>query len=171
MIKTLNKLKNLREECNTDGRLLVMTSGGFDPIHPGHISLIEKSKTVVESTYRTRVCLAVVVNGDWFLRNKKGRPFMNLKDRCKVVDELKWVDYTIPFEVKGDSTVNEALVALRPHFFTKGGDRIDELSIPEWRTCDELNVTLLTGIGESKKWSSSSLVEQWEQFLREKRNE
>jgi D-beta-D-heptose 7-phosphate kinase/D-beta-D-heptose 1-phosphate adenosyltransferase len=168
MIKTLNKLKSLRDECEKDGRLLVMTSGGFDPIHPGHISLIEQSKKVVESVFQKKVCLAVVVNGDWFLRNKKGRPFQNLKDRSKIVDSLKWVDYTIPFEIKGDSTVNEALKALRPHFFTKGGDRLDELTIPEWRTCDDLNIKILTGIGEAKKWSSSSLIQQWEEFLKTK---
>lgn len=168
MIKTLNKLEGLREQCERDNTLLVMTSGGFDPIHPGHISLIEQSKKAVEQAFKKQVCLVVVVNGDWFLRNKKGRPFQNLKDRSKIVDSLKWVDYTAPFEIENDSTVNEALKQLRPHYFTKGGDRLDEATIPEWKTCKDNDIRILTNIGEAKKWSSSSLIQQWEQFLKTK---
>src|SRR3989344_4393165 len=107
---------------------VVATSGGFDPIHPGHISCIIESKKYGDT-------LAVIVNGDAFLTAKKGRPFQNLKTRCQIVSGIRGVDYVIPFEIKGDQTVSKALEALKPDIFTKGGDRIDQTSIPEWNTC------------------------------------
>ena len=138
-----------------EGRIVV-TSGGFDPIHPGHISLLQES-----AKYGDVVVAAV--NGDAFLRAKKGRPFQDLRTRCLIVSAIRSVDYVVPFEIEGDLTVNEALRRLRPDVFTKGGDRVDADTIPEWDTCKELGIEVVTGVGADKEWSSSWFLERWSQ--------
>jgi cytidyltransferase-like protein len=140
---------------------IVCTSGGFDPLHPGHASCIIESKQYGDT-------LVVVVNGDGFLTRKKGKPFMDLRTRCQVVSFLREVDYVIPFEIEGDQTVTEALRHIRPHVFTKGGDRIDETSIPEWGVCQELGIQVISGVGQPKLWSSSDFLKEWGEFWFEK---
>jgi D-beta-D-heptose 7-phosphate kinase/D-beta-D-heptose 1-phosphate adenosyltransferase len=133
---------------------IVATSGGFDPIHPGHISCIIQSKKYGDT-------LVVIVNGDGFLRAKKGRPFQDLETRSLIVSGVREVDYVVPFEIKGDQTVRKALEALRPHVFTKGGDRIDRKSIPEWETCKKHSIKIIGGVGADKQWSSSWFLNEW----------
>ncbi len=133
---------------------VVATSGGFDPIHPGHISCIIESKKFGDT-------LVVIVNGDTFLANKKGRPFQNLETRCLIVSGIREVDFVIPFEIKFDQTVKKALEFLKPNVFTKGGDRVDKKSIPEWETCKKFNIEIVSGVGEDKKWSSSWFLNEW----------
>jgi D-beta-D-heptose 7-phosphate kinase/D-beta-D-heptose 1-phosphate adenosyltransferase len=133
---------------------LVMTSGGFDPIHPGHISCIIESASYGDA-------LVVVVNGDSFLREKKGRPFQNCETRCLIVSGLRGVDYVVPYDAPGDPTVIGALETIKPHVFTKGGDRVDATSIPEWEVCQRLGIEVVTGVGLSKEWSSSEFLENW----------
>jgi D-beta-D-heptose 7-phosphate kinase/D-beta-D-heptose 1-phosphate adenosyltransferase len=133
---------------------LVMTSGGFDPIHPGHISCIIESAAYGDT-------LVVVVNGDSFLREKKGRPFQNCETRCLIVSGLRAVDYVVPYDAPGDHTVIGALETIKPHVFTKGGDRVDAHTIPEWDVCRRLGIEVVTGVGLSKEWSSSQFLENW----------
>ena len=133
---------------------IVVTSGGYDPVHPGHISSIQES-------HRYGDVVVVVVNGDAFLTAKKGRPFQDLETRCLVVSAIRGVDYVVPFEIEGDQTVREALRRLRPHVFTKGGDRLEPRSIPEWEVCQELGIEVVTGVGEDKRWSSSWFLSAW----------
>src|SRR5579872_6162914 len=97
---------------------IVCTSGGFDPVHPGHASCIYESKKYGDT-------LVVIVNGDNFLKVKKGKAFMDMATRCHIVSYLNGVDYVIPFDIVGDQTVSVALDKIKPHVFTKGGDRID----------------------------------------------
>ena len=135
---------------------IVATSGGFDPIHPGHISCIIDSKQYGDT-------LVVIVNGDNFLRTKKGHPFQNLETRSLIVSGLAGVDYVVPFEIKDDQTVNKALEALRPHVFTKGGDRVDASTIPEWGTCQKHGIEVISGVGADKQWSSSWFLKEWDE--------
>jgi D-beta-D-heptose 7-phosphate kinase/D-beta-D-heptose 1-phosphate adenosyltransferase len=135
---------------------VVMTSGGYDPVHPGHISSIQESR-------RYGDVVVVVVNGDAFLSAKKGRSFQDLETRCLVVSALRGVDYVVPFEIEADPTVREALRRLRPDVFTKGGDRVDEKTIPEWEVCHELGIEVVMGVGEDKRWSSSWFLQAWAQ--------
>ena len=135
---------------------IVVTSGGFDPIHPGHISCIIESKKYGDT-------LVVIVNGDSFLTAKKGRPFQNLETRSLIVSGIAGVDFVIPFEIKGDQTVNKALAVIRPHVFTKGGDRVDKASLPEWETCKKHKIKIVFGVGEDKKWSSSWFLKEWDE--------
>jgi D-beta-D-heptose 7-phosphate kinase/D-beta-D-heptose 1-phosphate adenosyltransferase len=150
-IMTLEQFANIRDTLEGT---VIMTSGGYDPLHPGHISCIVDSK-------RYGDVLVVVVNGDWFLDRKKGRHFMNLKTRCEIVSALRGVDYVVPFEIEDDTTVNVALEVLLPDVFTKGGDRADPDTIPEWDTCEARGIDIVTGVGDSKIHSSSNILEDW----------
>ena len=158
MIKGLGaKILSFEEFAELRPKLgkIVATSGGFDPIHPGHISCIVDSKKYGDT-------LVVIVNGDAFLAAKKGRPFQNLETRSLIVSGLRKVDYVVPFEIHGDQTVSKALAALKPHIFTKGGDRVDPASIPEWETCQRHKIKVVFGVGMDKKWSSSWFLKEWD---------
>jgi cytidyltransferase-like protein len=133
---------------------IVMASGGFDPIHPGHASNLLEAKKLGDT-------LVAVVNGDAFLCTKKGRAFQDLKTRCQLVSFVRGVDYVVPFEIENDQTVNEALRQLRPHVFAKGGDRAAPHLVPEWDVCQQLGVEMVFGIGAQKEWSSSDFLKEW----------
>jgi cytidyltransferase-like protein len=150
-IMTLEEFAEIR---NTLKGTLVLTSGGYDPLHPGHISCIVDSK-------RHGELLVVVVNGDWFLDHKKGKHFMDLKTRSEIVSAIRGVDFVVPFEIEEDLTVNVALETIVPDIFTKGGDRADAATIPEWDTCTANNIEVVTGVGDSKSHSSSNILEDW----------
>jgi cytidyltransferase-like protein len=134
---------------------IVATSGGYDPIHPGHISLIIESQKYGDT-------MVVIVNGDWFLTKKKGRPFQNLQTRSLIVSGISGVDYVVPFEVEGDMSVNRALEAIKPHFYTKGGDTADPSTIREWEICQKNKIKVIFGVGEDKEWSSSWFLNDWD---------
>lgn len=150
-IMTLEEFVEIRDSLEGS---LVITSGGYDPIHPGHISCIVDAKNHGD-------ILGVVVNGDEFLRNKKGAPFMDLATRCEVVSAIRGVDFVISYEVENDQTVCGALAAIRPEVFAKGGDRVDANTIPEWNVCVENDIAIVTGVGDSKVHSSSNILEDW----------
>lgn len=76
---------------------IVATSGGFDPIHPGHISSFQESR-------RFGDVVVAIVNGDAFLTAKKGKPFQDLETRCTIVSAITGIDYVVPFEIEGDMT-------------------------------------------------------------------
>lgn len=149
-IISFDEFDALRDTLGT----IVCTSGGFDPIHPGHLSCIAASKKFGDT-------VVVLVNGDSFLTQKKGKPFQDLETRCRIVSYVRGVDYVIPFEIENDQTVREALRRLKPNVFTKGGDRCDAQTIPEWSICQELGIIVETGIGEPKLWSSSDFLKNW----------
>jgi|SRR5689334_10038308 len=133
---------------------IVVASGGFDPIHPGHASNLLDAKRLGDT-------LVVVVNGDTFLKNKKGKAFQDLKTRCQIVSFVRAVDYVVPFEIENDQTVIEALRQLRPHIFAKGGDRAAPHLVPESTICNELGIEIAYGIGAPKVWSSSDFLAEW----------
>src|SRR5215469_11016113 len=116
-ILTLEQFSELRDDPSIEMGVVVATSGGFDPIHPGHVSCIVESKQYGDT-------LVVIVNGDDFLANKKGKPFQDLATRAAIVSGIRGVDYVVTFEIKDDPTVAVALRAVRPAIFTKGGDRV-----------------------------------------------
>ena len=107
--------------------------------------------------------LVVIVNGDNFLTAKKGKPFQDLATRMLIVSALRGVDYVVALEVDDDPTVIVALETIRPDVFTKGGDRIDETSIPEWATCLKHDIKVVSGVGLEKFWSSSDFLRSWEE--------
>jgi bifunctional ADP-heptose synthase (sugar kinase/adenylyltransferase) len=123
-------------------------------VHPDHISSLHESR-------RHGDTLVVVVNGDGFLTLKKGRPFQDLETRCLIVSAITGVDFVIPYETETDMTVSTALRVSRPDVFTKGGDQVDQRTIPEWETCDELGIEIVLGVGDDKRWSSSWFLSAW----------
>jgi D-beta-D-heptose 7-phosphate kinase/D-beta-D-heptose 1-phosphate adenosyltransferase len=137
---------------------VVAVSGGFDPVHPGHASMLLEAKKLGDT-------VVAIVNGDAFLRRKKGRPFQDLRTRCQVVSFLRGVDYVLPFEIEGDMTVCEALRRLRPNVFANGGDRASTRDIPEEKVCAEHGIEMVFGVGASKQWSSSNFLKDWSDFV------
>jgi len=156
-ILTLEEFSRLRDE--QDLGVVVATSGGFDPIHPGHVSCIVESKAYGDT-------LVVIVNGDDFLTDKKGKPFQDIDTRCAIVSGLRGVDYVVKFEIKDDPTVAVALRAVRPKYFTKGGDRVAGQTLPqsEEAACRDLDILIIDGVGKNKAWSSSNFLQDWGTF-------
>ena len=82
---------------------------------------------------------------------------MPLKERMEIVNSIAGVDFVVPWEAEGsDQTVIEAINQLRPSFFTKGGDRFDASTIPEWEICQLVGCKIITGVGKGGKIQSSS---------------
>ena len=80
---------------------LAIVSGGFDPLHVGHIELFERAKSMADD-------LCVIVNDDAFLERKKGSAFMPLQERLKIIESLKAVDMVVE-SVDEDDTVCDTL--------------------------------------------------------------
>jgi len=132
-------------------RKTIMVSGGFDPVHIGHIRMI------LEASKHGDVI--VVANSDDWLFRKKGFTFMEFEQRAEILAAVKGV-----IKVSGvddsDGTVCEAIMRLKPDYFANGGDR-KKHNTPEQSVCDELGVEMLWGIGGNNKANSSSdLVER-----------
>ena len=137
-------------------RKIVLVTGGFDPVHSGHIEYLKSAKKLGD-------ILIVGVNSDDWLTRKKGRPFMPITERVTLIENLKMVDHVILFN-DTDNTAIEAIKnvkALYPHdtvVFANGGDRTKE-NIPEMVV---ENVEFVFGVGgENKANSSSWILEEW----------
>ncbi len=137
---------------------IVLVTGGFDPLHAGHIAYFEAAKKLGD-------ILVVGVNSDAWLTRKKSRPFMRLKDRMAIIQALKVVDQVIEFD-DSDGTAKRAIHEVRlrnPHdliVFANGGDRTQE-NIPEMDMRD-LNLRFEFGVGGSNKINSSSwILDEW----------
>lgn len=163
LIQDIDTFARLRDAHD----LVFMTSGGFDPIHPGHISTIVNSADILaqrkQETGRAGI-MVVVVNDDAFLERKKGKAFQDIKTRCLNIAGIRGVDVVIPYLGAPDDTVIGAIEAIRPTAFTKGGDRFDASNIPEWDVCQRLGVEIITGVGLTKNWSSSNFLRDWGNF-------
>jgi cytidyltransferase-like protein len=129
---------------------IACVSGYFDPIHIGHIEYFKQSKNVADK-------LVVIVNNDEQAVLKKGKAFMPVDERIKIIQELKCVDYVVK-SIDTDRTVCKTLATMepRPNYFCNGGDQNNE-SIPEAKICNELGIQLLDGFG-NKIQSSSWLI-------------
>ncbi len=86
---------------------------------------------------------------------------MDLKTRCQVISGIRNVGCVIPYEIENDQTVRKALEELKPNFFTKGGDRLDPKTIPEWEVCEKNKIKVITNVGLAKNWSSSNFLKEW----------
>ena len=130
---------------------VVAVSGGFDPIHPGHIRMFEEAKKLGD-------WLVVILNNDNWLKLKKGYVFMSEKERKEVIEGLRSVDEVfITRHAKGtkDMSVCRALEVVRPHIFANGGDRVKS-NIPEVPVCEAIGTKMVFNIGAGGKVQSSS---------------
>jgi D-beta-D-heptose 7-phosphate kinase/D-beta-D-heptose 1-phosphate adenosyltransferase len=148
---------------------LVATSGGFDPLHVGHLRCIQGTvkiaKELQKATLR-KTKVVVIVNDDDFLLRKKNYAFMNLEERMEIVDGIEGVDYVVPWS-SDDQTVTGALKAISPIVFTKGGDRTSSENVPEFEACERMNCAVIFNVGGGKIQSSSELVAK----MKESKNE
>jgi D-beta-D-heptose 7-phosphate kinase/D-beta-D-heptose 1-phosphate adenosyltransferase len=124
----------------------IMVSGGFDPVHVGHIRMIREASQWGE--------VIVVINSDDWLLRKKGYVFMPWEERAEILGNVKGVRIVTSVD-DSDGTVCEALKQHRPSAFANGGDRKKE-NTPEMEVCDELGIQMLWSIGGADKPQSSS---------------
>lgn len=151
-----NSAQELRDHCLKMNETLIVTSGGFDPMHVGHLRCLIESANIARKL-GPRVRVAVIVNGDGFLLRKKGYSFMPEAERMEIIAGVAGVNYVIPWD-DGGQTVTGALDILRPFAFTKGGDRDAAANVPEFDLCEKIGAQVIFGVGGGKVQSSSSLV-------------
>lgn len=138
----------------------VVVSGGFDPIHIGHIRMFNEAKSLANPMGGE---LIVIINSDKFLEEKKGYVFMPFEERMEVIANLKAVDRVIA-SIDEDETVCETLKNLfeelsnKVSVFANGGDRKDVGDVPEFDVCQFYGVSMLFNIGGGKTQASSDLV-------------
>tara|TARA_B100000700_G_C14906896_1_gene790216 strand:- start:665 stop:1183 length:519 start_codon:yes stop_codon:yes gene_type:complete len=169
MVRSIDRLVTFLKERSNE-RQIFMTSGGFDPLHVGHVRCIKETVKMAGDSDKfpssLKGLVVVVVNDDSFLINKKGYAFMPLKERMEIIDAIEGVDFVVPWIAEEDQTVIGALKKLKPKYFTKGGDRFDASTIPEWEICQKINCEIITGVGGGKIQSSSTLVEDSREFIK-----
>ena len=127
---------------------LVMVSGGFDPVHIGHVRMFNEAKKLGDE-------LLVVINCDSWLIRKKGKKFMSSEDRAEIIKSFKSVDHVYVLE-SAEAHVCEAIAKFKPAIFANGGDRKEEKDIPEAEICKELGVEMVFNVGQGGKVRSSS---------------
>ena len=150
MIDDIHELAKYLPEKSIRRSPIIVTSGGFDPLHIGHVRCIQNAARLHPNGK-----LVVIVNGDGFLIRKKGKPFMPHMERMEIIDALKLVDYVVGWD-DGSQTVTGALDILRPDFFAKGGDRSSADKVPEFELCEKIGCQVIFGVGGTDKVQSSS---------------
>mgnify|MGYP000435068522 CR=1 FL=1 len=137
---------------------IVLITGGFDPLHSGHIAYFKAAKQLGD-------ILVVGVNSDSWLTRKKGAPFMPYMERSAIVRNIVGVDFVIDFD-DSDGSAKHAIQMVRASYpqdtivFANGGDRT-QTNIPEMDLNDP-NVEFVFGVGgEDKKNSSSWILQEW----------
>ena len=126
----------------------VAVSGGFDPIHVGHIRMIREAAEHGD--------VIVIANSDEWLLRKKGYVFMPWKERAEIIQSIKGVAAVFQAD-DDDDTVTESLLRLKPDIFANGGDRKQQ-NTPEMKVCDDIGIEMLWNVGGGKIQSSSELV-------------
>lgn len=137
---------------------IVLVTGGFDPLHSGHIAYFESARKLGDK-------LVVGINSDDWLSRKKGRAFMPSTERISIIEKLSMVSHCVIFD-DTDGSAKEAIKNVRKMYptstiiFANGGDRTST-NIPEMDIIDD-NLEFAFGVGgENKKNSSSWILEEW----------
>ena len=143
-------------------RELVLVSGGFDPIHSGHIYLIQEASKYGD--------VVVLLNSDQWLREKKGREFLPFDEREIIMKSLKNVIDVLSFDDSDKTCINGISKAITKYpnhkiMFANGGDRNNETTPGlEKKFCDENNIATIWEIGgKNKSNSSSQILSRWKQ--------
>ena len=137
---------------------VTIVTGGFDPLHSGHIAYFKAAKELGNP-------LCVGVNSDEWLTRKKGKPFMPMSERMTIIKELKCIDFAIEFNDKDGSAcdaINMALDIFDKVLFCNGGDR-GSVNTPEYNEYrNDKRVEFKWGVGgNDKKNSSSWILKKW----------
>ena len=137
---------------------IVLISGGFDPIHSGHIKLIQKASEYGE--------VVVLLNSDKWLQEKKGREFLPFNERKIIMNALKNVIDVMDFDDSDQTCINGLKKAILKYpnkriKFANGGDRNDTTT-PETLFCENNNIEAIWSIGGNDKSNSSSwILKKW----------
>jgi D-beta-D-heptose 7-phosphate kinase/D-beta-D-heptose 1-phosphate adenosyltransferase len=139
-------------------KTIVLVTGGFDPVHSGHIAYFKAARALGDG-------LIVGLNSDEWLERKKGRAFMPWNERLSVVNNLAMVDEVYTFDDE-DGSARHFIQQVRAHYpdahliFANGGDRT-AANIPEMDVADS-NLEFRFGVGgEHKANSSSWILQEW----------
>jgi len=127
-------------------RPIIAVSGGFDPVHIGHVRMIQDAARYGD--------VMVIINSDDWLTRKKGYVFMPWEERAEIMGNIKGVRFVTQVD-DSDGTVCEALRRHRPDAFANGGDRKTQ-NTPEMDVCEELGIQMMWAIGGNDKPQSSS---------------
>ena len=136
--------------------IIVVVTGGFDPLHSGHIVYFEDAKKLGDK-------LIVGINSDEWLVNKKGRPFMPLSERSEIIKNLTVVDEVITFDDQDNSASDAIRNVLEKYpnnkiLFANGGDRTSGNILEMDAFKDQTNIEFVFGIGGDFKKNSSSWI-------------
>jgi cytidyltransferase-like protein len=129
-------------------RKTIAVSGGFDPVHIGHVRMIAEAARMGD--------VVIIANSDAWLMRKKGYIFMPWEERQEILYNFKGV-VDVYEASDDDGTVCKTLEKLKPDIFANGGDRKGD-NVPEVDLCNRLNIELRWNIGGEKIQSSSELV-------------
>jgi D-beta-D-heptose 7-phosphate kinase/D-beta-D-heptose 1-phosphate adenosyltransferase len=138
----------------------ILISGGFDPIHSGHIKLINDANKYGD--------VIVLLNSDQWLRNKKGKEFLSFDERKIIMKNIKGVIDVIEFDDSDKNCIDgikkaKSLYKNNIIKFANGGDRNNETT-PEKEFCDKNDIETLFGIGGNDKSNSSSwILKKWKE--------
>lgn len=150
-----------KKSTSKKNKKIVMVSGGFDPVHVGHLDMFREAKELGDE-------LVVVINNDNWKKAKRRFVFMPDQDRKEIIEAFECVDRVIltehedPKTSKDMSVINE-LKKIRPHIFANGGDRNEEDAknpksslFYEVELCKNLGIEMVFNIGKKGKIRSSS---------------
>jgi cytidyltransferase-like protein len=143
---------------------IIIVSGGFDPIHSGHIAYFKAAKELGTK-------LVVALNSDNWLINKKGKFFMPFEERKLIIENLTSVDSVISFKDDDSGSATNALIKVKEIYpnddivFANGGDR-NQGNIPEM-SVDGIDFIFSVG-GDDKKNSSSWILKKWQYYHEER---
>jgi len=144
---------------------IVILSGGFDPVHVGHIRMFREASQFGHY-------VIVGLNSDDWLTRKKGKPFMCWKERKEIIESMKYVNQVLPFD-DSDDTASDIIKKVAKWsvipkwdnniYFANGGDR-GKGNVPEVKVCKDMGIEMLWGIGGGKIQSSSDLIKNNERL-------
>ena len=138
---------------------IIILSGGFDPVHKGHIRMFKDASKLGK--------VMVGLNSDKWLIRKKDKFFMPFDERKEILESIKYINLVLDFN-DDDSTACYLINFIYNKFnnsnnifFGNGGDRTNDTT-PEVQYCIENNIELIWGLGGGKIQSSSDLLSKWE---------
>ena len=137
---------------------MIILSGGFDPIHKGHVRMFKEASL--------NGMVVAGLNSDQWLIRKKGKFFMPFVERKEILESIRYIDLVKSFNDSDDTAcslinkINNEYSENYNIFFGNGGDRTNQTT-PEIKFCNDNNIDLIWGLGGGKIQSSSELLKNW----------